>query len=349
MSDAAGLTPRAEVIRLMLALGEDHPSETDVARLNALLLSDADAQSAYLTQIELLGNLYWDRLAGPSLPAIADAVVARLTSSDPESQELLRWLGESDRDATLAKEAFLAEIWSDDANLLPILPPAATPLGFVHVALASLVTLCVVGLLAVAVAPRRAPAPAGQGAAEAAPVATVSGATGAHWQNRAPPLPQDGLVPGRSLRLDEGTMRLQFASGATVVLHAPVDFQVLDERRCRLDRGRLAAEVSAACVGFTVETPTSTVVDLGTQFEVDVDQGGRSEVRVFRGTVEVSRVASAGPAEHDQTALSRAGPAPRQSGRPVCRRASGRTVSRRRPTAGRRHTASQQLCRFAAG
>ena len=39
--------------------------------------------------------------------------------------------------------------------------------------------------------------------------------------------------------------------------------------------------------GFTVETPSATLVDLGTEFGADVDRSGNGEVHVFRGEVIV--------------------------------------------------------------
>ena len=54
-----------------------------------------------------------------------------------------------------------------------------------------------------------------------------------------------------------------------------------------LKRGKLTAKVAGRAKGFTVETPSATLVDLGTEFAADVDRDGNGEVHVFRGEVIV--------------------------------------------------------------
>jgi hypothetical protein len=55
-----------------------------------------------------------------------------------------------------------------------------------------------------------------------------------------------------------------------------------------LRRGRLTAKAPAAAIGFRIDTPALTVVDLGTAFGVAADASGSAEVQVFDGEVVVA-------------------------------------------------------------
>jgi hypothetical protein len=55
-----------------------------------------------------------------------------------------------------------------------------------------------------------------------------------------------------------------------------------------LSAGAVNARVSDGVTGFAIKTPTSQIVDFGTEFGVMVDAASESKVRVFEGEVEVS-------------------------------------------------------------
>ena len=88
-------------------------------------------------------------------------------------------------------------------------------------------------------------------------------------------------------RLVAGIVQVTFARGAEVMITAPAEFALQSEERLYLKRGKLTAKVSERAKGFTVETPSATLVDLGTEFAADVDRDGNGEVHVFRGEVIV--------------------------------------------------------------
>ncbi|MEP3481590.1 MAG: FecR family protein [Fuerstiella sp.] len=93
----------------------------------------------------------------------------------------------------------------------------------------------------------------------------------------------DGIV-----RLFGGTIELTFDDGAVVTLAGPVEFQVRSASLLELRQGQLSATVPKPAIGFTVVTPTSEVVDLGTEFDVSVKDTGASDVVIRKGEVEVS-------------------------------------------------------------
>jgi anti-sigma factor RsiW len=95
------------------------------------------------------------------------------------------------------------------------------------------------------------------------------------------------LGPGR-LRLTEGLARLEFASGAEVTLEGPADLELVTPMKCVLRSGQLAAKIPPSANGFVVETPSSVLTDLGTEFGVKVHNGSTSDVTVFSGRVDVT-------------------------------------------------------------
>ncbi|MDP4625552.1 MAG: FecR domain-containing protein [Opitutales bacterium] len=95
----------------------------------------------------------------------------------------------------------------------------------------------------------------------------------------------DALKKG-SLTLNHGYSEITMNNGVTLVLEAPVEIEVESLDKIRLMRGRLVAKVPEAAIGFTVLTPNSEVVDLGTEFGMSVDASGASEVHVLDGEVK---------------------------------------------------------------
>lgn len=96
------------------------------------------------------------------------------------------------------------------------------------------------------------------------------------------------------VRLFAGSVELTFDDGAVVTVEGPVEFRPLSSSQLELTRGRLLASVPQKAIGFTVSTPTSNVVDLGTEFEVAVNEAGESDVKVHQGEVEVASIAPNG-------------------------------------------------------
>jgi len=86
-----------------------------------------------------------------------------------------------------------------------------------------------------------------------------------------------------SLWLKKGTVKIQFDYGAKVILEGPAEFELIDAEKMILNSGRLYATVPESAAGFTTVTPSSTVIDLGTEFGVKVYVDGRADVHMFKG------------------------------------------------------------------
>ena len=94
-------------------------------------------------------------------------------------------------------------------------------------------------------------------------------------------------IPPGSMTWDSGLLQLEFYGGATVVAEGPAEIEILDESRVVCRRGRLRAHVPEPARGFAVLAPSFELVDVGTEFGLDVSQDGVSEVHVFDGKVEL--------------------------------------------------------------
>ena len=105
----------------------------------------------------------------------------------------------------------------------------------------------------------------------------VEGSTS--WRNG------DLLRPKTLLSLQSGAAEVALENGVRLVLSGPCEVQLVNEMRGRIFRGSLVAKVPSAAHGYTLTTPSSQVIDLGTEFGVAVDRSGKSEVHVFTGEV----------------------------------------------------------------
>ncbi|MCH2206967.1 MAG: FecR domain-containing protein [Lentisphaerales bacterium] len=97
----------------------------------------------------------------------------------------------------------------------------------------------------------------------------------------------DWLNPG-DVTLYSGEMELAFDSGARVLLQGQVDFRLETAQRAFLYEGKLTAYVPPEAKGFIINTHEGTIVDLGTEFAVNVDRDQRVDVHVLEGEVEAS-------------------------------------------------------------
>ena len=91
----------------------------------------------------------------------------------------------------------------------------------------------------------------------------------------APERISGGKLPAGTSRLAEGVVELEFDGGARVSIEGPAEFAPRSGQRMELTRGRLVAYVPKQARGFTVDTPTAEVIDLGTEFGVEVDGRAR--------------------------------------------------------------------------
>ena len=119
-------------------------------------------------------------------------------------------------------------------------------------------------------------------------VGQITATADCRWADarEAPP-----AVPlGRKYELASGLVEIRYDTGAKVILQGPCTYEVESARGGYLSLGKLTARVERPEVrgqgseqsplplspsAFVVRTPTATVIDLGTEFGVEVDRAGR--------------------------------------------------------------------------
>ncbi len=131
-----------------------------------------------------------------------------------------------------------------------------------------------------------ATAPAEEGEPEPNPAARITELVDCRWQPESEPKEfGETLFHGDCLDLQEGLVQLTFTSGAKVILQGPARFYPLSGMEAELEFGKMTAVVPEWARGYTVSTPNAKVVDLGTEFALDVDVDDSTEVHVLEGDV----------------------------------------------------------------
>lgn len=117
-------------------------------------------------------------------------------------------------------------------------------------------------------------------------VATLSGTQDVEWESGAEPAPK--VQHDATLKIRTGTVQLNLKQGTALTIEGPAEWTVVDGNRVKLQHGKLLATVPHQATGFTVETPTSEIVDLGTRFFVEVTTTGVTNVNVLQGLVDAT-------------------------------------------------------------
>ncbi|MBN2215814.1 MAG: FecR domain-containing protein [Pirellulales bacterium] len=92
----------------------------------------------------------------------------------------------------------------------------------------------------------------------------------------------------RSIYLAAGSVRLTLPKVGYMLVDGPADVDLVTPLRARLNRGRIRVRVTEKSGrGFVVETPDGEIVDLSTEFGIDVKEGKNSGIVVFDGAVDL--------------------------------------------------------------
>ncbi len=110
----------------------------------------------------------------------------------------------------------------------------------------------------------------------------------AEWASVNGPIQQDkALYPG-PMKLVRGLAEITMDTGAKMIVEAPAEFELEAKSRIYLKSGRLVVSIENSNEDrFVVRTPQATVVDLGTEFGVEIDAQGNTQAHVFQGEAEL--------------------------------------------------------------
>ncbi len=117
-------------------------------------------------------------------------------------------------------------------------------------------------------------------------VAVLSRGVNVEWDRTvAAPAVNAPLPPGL-LRLQSGVVEIEFFQGARLCVEGPAEIRLVSAGEAFCRYGRFSAHVPPQARGFRIGTPKGDVVDLGTDFGLDLNAAS-PELHVFKGEVEL--------------------------------------------------------------
>ncbi|WP_233903517.1 FecR domain-containing protein [Stieleria maiorica] len=122
-----------------------------------------------------------------------------------------------------------------------------------------------------------------------APIATLLLEENCVWPDDRDFGEGDRLQPG-SIELKSGAAVLRFEGGAELVMVGPAQIDLKSAARIVVHYGDVVVRADDGAEGFAVVTPTSEVIDLGTEFAVKVKRDGKTEVHVLDGEVSYRKI-----------------------------------------------------------
>ncbi|QDT65743.1 FecR domain-containing protein [Calycomorphotria hydatis] len=103
-------------------------------------------------------------------------------------------------------------------------------------------------------------------------------------------MPGDLILQGGKASLETGIASFEMNDGAVVSIEGPATITAIDGGKTQLVEGLLHAVVPKRAIGYKVETTDTEIVDLGTEFSVELQREFGTRVIVRSGRVEASTV-----------------------------------------------------------
>jgi hypothetical protein len=289
-----------ELLGLLSELVDGGLAPAQADRLRELLRDDPDAQDLYLRFMGLHARLHLDYEAGSGpadMPGGSSMPLKPLSAPPLGPDGLVPFgMGPGEADDAVAPARF----WLSSATA-----------GW------ALAALLAIGLFVAlrSPGPRKPPVADAVPAAISGPVAArppakvdvvdgvavVIRADGVRWEMDGGRTPKEGeILPKGRLEVREGRATFVMLTGVTVVVEGPADLELLSIDRISCHRGKLRARVPEGAEGFVVSGPGTAVLDLGTEFGVNVGADGKSRGKVFEGEVEAAVLGTSGALRHSR-------------------------------------------------
>jgi hypothetical protein len=123
------------------------------------------------------------------------------------------------------------------------------------------------------------------GPATPAKVGLVARALNARWSHDEQLIDRGEELEAGRLKLSEGVVEIELTTGASLIVEAPAELELVSADRVHFERGQLVAHVPPQAVGFTLRSKAATFVDLGTEFGVQISESGDADIHVLNGEV----------------------------------------------------------------
>ncbi len=119
-------------------------------------------------------------------------------------------------------------------------------------------------------------------------LAEITDSINTTWSANPPQSNNNALYSNDGTRqLEHGYLKIHFVSGPIAIIEAPASFELIDSMSMKLNYGKIYANIEGKS-GFTVDTPVSTIIDLGTEFGVNVTRKGTSDLHMIKGKARIS-------------------------------------------------------------
>lgn len=262
--------PMGELRTLLEALCEETITPEQMARLEALVMADPEAEAAYFEVMQIQAELLHE--------------FGGLSIGVEEAEN--RSMDTSVRSPTPSRRR-LPRLWLVGAAAVVGL---ASTIGFQVVKSARSAREGIKDQAA-----NRAARPAARKVDVTRGLALVIKLKALEWEESTEDPPEEGdvLAAGR-LRFRSGQMILNMFTGVSIVVEGPADVELISFDKVHVRSGRLRARVPEGAEGFVVSGPGSAVVDLGTEFGLNIAADGQMRGKVFKGMVEAALLNEAG-------------------------------------------------------
>jgi hypothetical protein len=149
----------------------------------------------------------------------------------------------------------------------------------------SALAACVATLLIAGVVRWNKPPQLPSAATQVANVATMLLTEECQWRDQQ--IFVEGQRLSGRLNLTSGLAVLRFDGGAELILRGDSELELLSPGEAMLHRGNVVVRAPDEAAGFRLLTPSSELIDLGTEFSVRVAEAGATTLNVLDGEVSV--------------------------------------------------------------
>lgn len=128
--------------------------------------------------------------------------------------------------------------------------------------------------------------------------ATISDSIQAQWAQTDQGQLKNGdrlVIRSGPIWLQKGFAKLKFDNNACVLIEGPAEFEIIAEDRLGLEYGKVYAIVPPEAIGFSVYTTNAKVIDLGTEFGVEIDSFGDTWLHTIKGQTRLIAGLPSGP------------------------------------------------------
>ena len=117
------------------------------------------------------------------------------------------------------------------------------------------------------------------------PVAKLQDKVGVKWGSSSEMLEIGDLILTNqpAYIIEEGIVKINYDQGVDVLIEGPAEFQILADDRIGLTYGKVYSKVQREAIGFSVYTPSTKIIDLGTEFGVHAQNNGDTKLYVVKG------------------------------------------------------------------